>query len=92
MSDNGPMESEQQETNHTGNGDSGTGNGFAEKGLVADGDKVRPGLRPDNLWMQYNSQMTDKELAQYWDRPFTVKPGAGYYAWSKPKVKLHVTG
>jgi len=60
--------------------------------LVADGAKVRPGLRPDNLWMQYNSQMTDKELAEYWDRPFTVKPGAGYYAWSKPKVKVHVTG
>jgi hypothetical protein len=98
MSENGPIGYEQPEMINTGNGHSDNGNGFAEtskklvNGLAADGDKVRPGIRPDNLWMQYNSQMTDEELAEYWERPFTVKPGAGYYAWSKPTVKLHVTG
>ena len=98
MSENGPTGYEHPEKVNTGNGHSDTENGFAEtghqlaNGLAADGDKVRPGIRPDNLWMQYNSQMTEKELAEYWERPFTVKPGLGYYAWSKPTVKLHVTG
>ena len=61
-------------------------------GLHAIDENVRPGIRPDNLWLQYKSQMTDEELSNYWDKPFSVKPGSGFYAWSKPTVKLHVTG
>ena len=55
-------------------------------------ENVLPGIRPDNLWLQYRPQMTDDELSSYWDKPFSVKPGSGFYAWSKPTIKLHVTG
>ena len=61
-------------------------------GLHESDENVLPGIRPDNLWLQYKSQMTDEELSSYWDKPFSVKTGSGFYAWSKPTIKLHVTG
>ena len=44
-----------------------------------------PGSRQDNAWMQYDSS---KDLETYWSEPFSVKPEMGFYAWTKPKVKL----
>jgi len=54
--------------------------------------KIRPGIRPDNLWMQYKSQMSESELSEYWEKPFSVNPAVGFYSWPKPEVKLHVVG
>ena len=54
--------------------------------------KVRPGVRSDNEWMQYKSEMSEQELSDYWDHPFSVNAAAGYYAWPKPEVRLHVIG
>ena len=48
-----------------------------------------PGIRDDNLWMQYTPQMTTEELKTYWAKPFSVKPEAGFYAWKKEhKLRL----
>ena len=61
-------------------------NGHSDKAAV------RPGIREDNLWLQYKSEMSETELAEYWEKPFLVNPSTGFYAWSKPEVRLHVVG
>ncbi len=42
-----------------------------------------PGIRDDNAWMQYNSNLSDADLQEYWSKGFTVKPELGFYTWSK---------
>lgn len=42
-----------------------------------------PGHRPDNLWMQYNSE-TRPQNSQEWDRPrYLHKQYNGYYTWPR---------
>lgn len=53
-------------------------------------DKIEPGLRNGNEWLQYKSNMTENELLEYWQKPYSVKPEIGFYTWPKPKVKLHL--
>ena len=53
-------------------------------------NKIEPGLRSDNQWLQYKSDMTENELQEYWQKSYSVKPEIGFYTWTKPKVKLHV--
>jgi hypothetical protein len=67
---------------------------FAEKSKngVSRKGKTSPGVRSDNLWLQYKSEMSEAELSEYWEKPFSVKPYLGFYTWSTPTVKLHVTG
>ena len=50
-----------------------------------------PGHRQDNSWMQYDSKMSEKDLENYWTKPFAVKPQLGFYAWPVPKVKLRIS-
>ena len=49
-----------------------------------------PGIRDDNLWLQYNPNLTPEELKTYWQKPFSVRPEHGFYAWPKPQVKLRL--
>ena len=53
-------------------------------------NKIEPGIRSDNEWLQYKSNMTENELQEYWQKPYSVKPEIGFYTWPKPKVKLHL--
>ena len=39
-------------------------------------DTISPGLRSDNEWLQYKSDMSEQELIEYWDKPFNVKKQA----------------
>ena len=48
-----------------------------------------PGIREDNMWLQYTPNMNQKDLETYWKKPFTVKPEMGFYAWKKiTKLRL----
>ena len=51
-------------------------------------DTISPGLRSDNEWLQYKSDMSEQELIEYWDKPFNVKKQAGFYTWSKSQIIL----
>lgn len=79
--------SQLSETFHQ-NGESSE-NGMSING--GDSEEIKPGVRSDNMWMQYKSSLTPEELSSYWDKPFTVKPSLGFYTWPKPIVKLHMT-
>ena len=50
-----------------------------------------PGLRCDNEFLQYNTKMSEQELIDYWNKPFSVKPANGFYAWTKPQVVLRIS-
>ena len=41
--------------------------------------------------MQYKPNMTEKELQEYWQKPYCVKPELGFYTWPKPEVTLRVS-
>ena len=51
-------------------------------------DTISPGLRSDNEWLQYKSDMSEQEIIEYWDKPFNVKKQAGFYTWSKSQIIL----
>ena len=50
-----------------------------------------PGLRSDNEFLQYKGKMSEQELIDYWNKPFSVKPANGFYAWTKPQVVLRIS-
>ena len=52
----------------------------------------RPGVKAENEWMQYRSDLSTSEakLKAYWDQPFSVKPYLGFSAYEKPPVKLRM--
>ena len=40
-------------------------------------------------WVQYTPNMSLSDLEAYWEKPFTVKPEIGFYAWRKiTKLRL----
>ncbi|KAL0269474.1 UNVERIFIED_CONTAM: hypothetical protein PYX00_007188 [Menopon gallinae] len=42
-----------------------------------------PGIRPDNMWLQYNSK-TSPKTEEDWDQPrYLHKPNIGYFHWPK---------
>lgn len=43
-----------------------------------------PGIRPDNQFLQYRSEMSEKELKDYWDKPILSKQYVGYYTFPEP--------
>ena len=50
-----------------------------------------PGLRSDNEFLQYKTNMSDQELIDYWNKPFSVKPANGFYTWTKPQIGLRLS-
>ena len=53
----------------------------------------KPGLRKDNLWLQYdpNLQQDKAALKAYYSKPFLVKSYPGFYAWPKGRLKMRVS-
>ena len=35
--------------------------------------------------------MSEQELIDYWNKPFSVKPANGFYAWTKPQIVLRIS-
>lgn len=47
-------------------------------------DKLKPGIRPDNEWLLYNSETAPVDAAE-WDKArYIHKRNIGYYDWPKP--------
>ena len=53
---------------------------------------LKPGLREDNTWLQYKSELQsdEKALEAYWSKPFIVKQHIGFYGWPKNKLKMRI--
>jgi len=52
--------------------------------LVPDSKKVnvlKPGVRADNMFMQYQGNLEQAEVETYWNKPFIVKSFMGYFSW-----------
>jgi len=61
--------------------------------LVQDCDTLqvgRPGMRPDNMFMQYQGNMEIAEVETYWNKPFIVKSYMGYFGWPGKEEKATV--
>ena len=61
--------------------------------LVPEGYNVqvnKPGVRQDNLFMQYQGIMEQAEVETYWKKPFIVKSSMGYFGWPGKEEKATV--
>lgn len=46
-------------------------------------EKPVPGIRDDNLWLQYNSQNIPKTEKEWNEPRYIHKPTIGYFQWPK---------
>jgi proteasome activator subunit 4 len=51
---------------------------------------TRPGIRQDNLLLQYQGRMEQGQLETYWSKPFIVKSYMGYFSWPCKEEKVFV--
>jgi len=48
----------------------------------------KPGIREDNMFLQYQGNMEQGELETYWNKPFIVKSYIGYLGWPGEKANV----
>lgn len=54
---------------------------FAIAGVARPTEKLKPGIRPDNMWLQYNVDKLPKSQAE-WDEPRYMYKINGFFGWS----------
>jgi len=50
----------------------------------------KPGVRQDNMLMQYQGNMELAQVETYWSKPFIVKSYMGYFSWPCQEAKTTV--
>ena len=52
-----------------------------------------PGLRADNMWLQYDPSLQQDEAAleAYFSKPFLVKSYQGFYSWPRKNFKMRIS-
>lgn len=54
---------------------------FSISGLSAPTEKLKPGIRPDNRWLQYDLESLPGSQAE-WDEPRYIHKTEGFFGWS----------